>query len=321
VRARARHVRDEGRDRLIDYGRLLTEQSGPDPLELDTLKPIEVVDALLAAEAQAARAIRGERRKIAAAAVLIARTIKAGGRLVYAGAGTSGRLGVLDAAECVPTFSVPPSMIEAVIAGGPRAVFRSVEGAEDDPKDADRRMRRVALDQRDVLCAIAASGVTPFTLHCLEYARARRAATIFVTCADLKPKAMPVADIVVNPRVGPEVLAGSTRLKAGTATKVVLNTLSTTAMIGIGKVYGHLMVDLRPTNAKLKARALRMIVELCEVSPREAADLLAKAGGRVKLAIVMHHRAVPAPRAKALLLESGDRLRTVIGDVRVTRRR
>lgn len=310
---------------MTDYARLLTEQAGDEPIELDTRKPIEIVDALLGAEASVARAVRAERRKIAAAAVLIARTMKAGGRLVYAGAGTSGRLGTLDAVECGPTFAVPPSMIQAVIAGGPRALVRSVEGAEDDPKDAEKRMRRVALDGKDVLCAIAASGVTPFTLACLEYARSRRAATIFITCADLKAAAKagaaaPGCDLLINPRVGPEVLAGSTRLKAGTATKMVLNALSTTAMVGLGKVYGNMMVDVRPTSAKLRARASRMVAELCDLPQHEAAEVLSRAGGRVKVAVVMVHRAVPAAKARALLDEAGGRLRPVIGDVRVRRR-
>ncbi len=310
---------------MTDYARLLTEQAGDESIELDTRKPIEIVDALLGAEASVARAVRAERRKIAAAAVLIARTMKAGGRLVYAGAGTSGRLGTLDAVECGPTFAVPPSMIQAVIAGGPRALVRSVEGAEDDPKDAEKRMRRVALDGKDVLCAIAASGVTPFTLACLEYARSRRAATIFITCADLKAAAKagaaaPGCDLLINPRVGPEVLAGSTRLKAGTATKMVLNALSTTAMVGLGKVYGNMMVDVRPTSAKLRARASRMVAELCDLPQHEAAEVLSRAGGRVKVAVVMVHRAVPAAKARALLDEAGGRLRPVIGDVRVRRR-
>ncbi len=310
---------------MTDYARLLTEQAGDEPVELDTRKPIEIVDALLGAEAQVARAVRAERRKIAAAAVLIARAIKAGGRLVYAGAGTSGRLGTLDAVECGPTFSVPPSLIQAVIAGGPRALVRSVEGAEDDPKDAEKRMRRVAVDAKDVVCAIAASGVTPFTLACLDYARARRAATIFITCADLKAAAKagaaaPGCDLLINPRVGPEVLAGSTRLKAGTATKMVLNALSTTAMVGLGKVYGNLMVDVRPTSAKLRARAARMVADLCDMPVHEAAEVLARGGGRVKVAVVMVHRAVPAAKARALLDEAGGRLRPVIGDVRIRRR-
>lgn len=300
----------------VDYARLLTEHSPASPVDLDTLKPIEVVDALLEEEAKVARAVRAERRKIAAAAVLIARTLKAGGRLVYAGAGTSGRLGVLDATECGPTFAVPASTIQGVIAGGPRAMFRAVEGAEDDPREAEKRMRRAAVDAKDVLCAVAASGVTPFTLTCLEYARSRRAATIFVTCAELKGLPAPPADIVINPRVGPEVLAGSTRLKAGTATKIVLNALSTTAMIGLGKVYGNLMVDVRPTSAKLRARATRMTAELCGLEPAQAAELLDKAGGRVKVAAVMAHRSVPAAKARALLSEAQDRLRPVIGDVR-----
>ena len=193
----------------------------------------------------------------------------AGGRLVYAGAGTSGRLGVLDASECPPTFGVSPSQVVGVIAGGRRALWRAVEGAEDRGADARRALRRLRVGPRDVVCGICASGVTPFALAALEEGRRRGARTIVVTCA---PSAAlrELADVVVAPRPGPEVLAGSTRMKAGLATKMVLHTITTGAMVRLGKVYGNLMVDLRPSSRKLRARALRMIGELTGLPPEPA---------------------------------------------------
>src|SRR5213078_854579 len=173
-------------------------------------------------ESNAVKAVRAKHKEIARAARLVADKLAAGGRLVYVGAGTSGRLGTLDAAECVPTFGVPPSRVVGIIAGGPTALTRSVEGAEDNPRDAEQRLRRVAAGPADVVCCIAASGVTPFSRAALEYARFRRAATVFVTCTRL-PSGPPVADVVIELPTGPEVISGSTRLKAGTATKMVLN--------------------------------------------------------------------------------------------------
>jgi N-acetylmuramic acid 6-phosphate etherase len=293
------------------YDNLQTEALLPQARELDRMRPIDIVNLLLAEERKVAAAVARERRSIARAAVRIARALKAGGRLIYAGAGTSGRLGVLDASECPPTFSTPPSLVVGVIAGGPRALVRAVEGAEDNPRDADDRLRRLGVGPKDVVCAIAASGVTPFALAALELARARGAQTIFVTCAP-PSGARALADEVIAPRVGPEVLAGSTRLKAGTATKIVLNALTTTAMVGLGKVYGNRMVDLRPTSAKLRARASRIVRELADVDDDAAQRLLERADGSVKVAVVMHKRRVTAARARTLLDSAGGRLRDVL---------
>ncbi|HJZ85602.1 MAG TPA: N-acetylmuramic acid 6-phosphate etherase [Polyangia bacterium] len=295
-----------------DYDALPTEAPHPKARHLDALRPIDIVDLLIHEELKVPRAVLRERRRIAQAAVRIARTLRAGGRLIYVGAGTSGRLGVLDAAECPPTFSTPPSLVVGVIAGGPRALTHAVEGAEDDGREAEARLRRLAVSPRDVVCAIAASGVTPFARAALAYARERGAHTIFVTCAP-PPDARVLADQVIAPRVGPEVLAGSTRLKAGTATKIILNALTTTAMVGIGKVYGNRMVDVRPTSAKLRARAGRMVRELTGLDAAASGKLLERAGGQVKVAVVMHHLRVPAAKARALLEAAGGRLREVVG--------
>jgi N-acetylmuramic acid 6-phosphate etherase len=233
------------------------------------------------------------------------------------GAGTSGRLGTLDAVECVPTFGVPPSRVVPIIAGGPAALTRSVEGAEDNVRDGEARLRRAAVGPADVVCCVAASGTTPFVRAALEYSRFRRAATILVTCAGPPTNGERVADVVIALETGPEVIAGSTRLKAGTATKVALNAMSTAAFVLLGKTYGGLMVDVRPTNAKLWARATRIVRTLSGLDEPTARKLLEKAGGRAKVALIMHHAGVNAARAKDLLVEHKGMLRAIIGDLDV----
>lgn len=298
-----------------DYAALPTEAVNPQSAHLDTLPPEEVVKLMLEEEAAAVRAVRARHKEIAQAARLVADKLAPGGRLIYVGAGTSGRLGTLDAAECVPTFGVPPSRVLGIIAGGPVALTKSVEGAEDNPREAEQRMRRVAVGPADVVCCIAASGVTPFSRAALEYAHFRRASTIFVTCARLKDDERPAADVLIELGTGPEVIAGSTRLKAGTATKLVLNALSTTAFVLLGKTYGGLMVDVRPTNAKLWARAARIVSRLSNLDEEEATKLIKKAGGRAKVALVMHHARVNAQRAAELINQNRGSLRAIIGDI------
>ncbi|HXU82967.1 MAG TPA: N-acetylmuramic acid 6-phosphate etherase [Polyangia bacterium] len=299
-----------------DYSALPTEAQNPQSAYLDTMPAEEVVKLMLDEEAQAVRAVRARHKEIAQAARLVADKLAPGGRLIYVGAGTSGRLGVLDAAECVPTFGVPPSRVLGVIAGGPAALTRSVEGAEDNPREAEQRLRRVAVGPADVVCAIAASGVTPFSRAALEYARFRRAATIFVTCTRLGGSdERAIADLVIELGTGPEVIAGSTRLKAGTATKLVCNALSTTTFVLLGKTYGGLMVDVRPTNAKLWARAARIVSRLSNLDEAEAVKLIRKAGGRAKVALVMHHARVNAQRATELINQNRGSLRAIIGDI------
>src|SRR6267154_5373486 len=295
------------------FGALPTEAVHPESAHLDELPAEKVVQLMLAEEARGVRAATARAALIGRAAELVAGKLAAGGRLVYVGAGTSGRLGTLDAVECVPTFGVPPSRVVPIIAGGPSALTRSVEGAEDSARDADQRLRRVAVGPTDAVCCIAASGVTPFVHAALEYARFRRAATIFVTCGRV-PEA-PIADVVIALDTGPEIIAGSTRLKAGTATKVVLNAISTTAFVLLGKTYAGLMVDVRPTNAKLWARAVRIVRTLSGLDAATARKLIEKAGGRAKVALVMHHARVPAARARELLVAHKGSLRAIVGDL------
>jgi N-acetylmuramic acid 6-phosphate etherase len=300
-----------------DFAALPTEARHPLTGDMDSWRPEEVVKLMLDEEILGVRAARARAAQIGRAAQLCADRLAAGGRLVYVGAGTSGRLGSLDAAECVPTFGVPPSRVAAVIAGGPAALTRAVEGAEDNARDAEARLRRIAVGPSDAVCCIAASGVTRFVHSALEYARFRRAATIFVTCGSPQ-NAAELADIVIDVQTGPEVIAGSTRLKAGTATKVVLNAISTTAFVLLGKTYAGLMVDVRPTNVKLWARAIRIVHLLTGLPDADARALIEKAGGRAKVAIVMHHARVGAARARELLIEHKGALRAIIGDISPT---
>jgi len=278
--------------------------------------PPEAIAALmLGEEAKAVRAAQARADDIGKAARLVADRLAAGGRLIYVGAGTSGRLGTLDAVECVPTFGVPPSRLVPIIAGGPAALTRSVEGAEDNVRDGEQRLRRVAVGPADVVCCVAASGTTPFVRAALDYARFRRAATIFVRCGRPNDDDSGAANVVIALDTGPEVIAGSTRLKAGTATKITLNAMSTAAFVLLGKTYGGLMVDVRPTNAKLWARAIRIVRTLSGVDDATARRLIEKAGGRAKVALVMHHAGVNATRAKELLVKHKGSLRAIVGDI------
>jgi len=297
-----------------ELAELPTEATHPRAARLDTMPPEAIAALMLGEEAKAVRAAQARADDIGKAARLIADKLAAGGRLIYVGAGTSGRLGTLDAVECVPTFGVPPSRLVPIIAGGPAALTRSIEGAEDNVRDGEQRMRRVAVGPADVVCCVAASGTTPFVRAALDYARFRRAATIFVRCG--RPDGDDgVANVVIALDTGPEVIAGSTRLKAGTATKITLNAMSTAAFVLLGKTYGGLMVDVRPTNAKLWARAIRIVRTLSGVDDTTARRLIEKAGGRAKVALVMHHAGVNATRAKELLVKHKGSLRAIVGDV------
>jgi N-acetylmuramic acid 6-phosphate etherase len=295
----------------MDRAKLATERLNPRSREMDRLSALGIVDLINAEDRLVAAAVGKERRHIAAAVEIIVSALGAGGRLFYVGAGTSGRLGVLDASECPPTFGTPPSLVQGIIAGGRGALVRSVEGAEDDTRAGRRAIDSRRVGPRDAVVGIAASGLTPFVLAALARARRKKARTIFLTCSpEVRDRA--VADVVICPRVGPEVLSGSTRMKAGTATKLVLNTLSTATMVRLGKVYGNLMVDLRATNAKLRDRAIR-IVQAITLLPRGGARrLLARAEGRVKPALVMHARGVDLARAKRLLADCGGRVREAV---------
>ncbi len=277
----------------------LTEQRNPRTADIDLASPLEIVDVMNAEDRTVADAVAAEREGVAALLAAVETAFRAGRRLFYAGAGTSGRLGVLDASECPPTFGVGFDMVQGMIAGGDAAMFRAQEGAEDSPaggaRDVDARGVRVG----DVLVGIAASGTTPYVRGALARGREIGAVTGIVACSPPPPETLAVADHVIVARTGPEVLTGSTRLKAGTATKLILNTLTTGAMIRLGKTYGNLMVDLRTTNAKLVDRAERIVMEVCGVERDAARALLADADGRVKTAIVMHALGTDAALAAA----------------------
>jgi N-acetylmuramic acid 6-phosphate etherase len=262
---------------------------------------------------RAAASVAAVQGALARAVDVVAAALRTGGRLVYVGAGTSGRLGVLDAAECPPTFGVASGRVVGVIAGGHRALWRAVEGAEDRAWDARRALARLRVGPGDVVCAICASGVTPFALAGLREGRRRGARTLLVTCAP-SPVLRGLADVVVAPRPGPEVLAGSTRMKAGLATKMVLHTLTTGAMVRLGKVYGNLMVDVRPGSRKLRARALRIVAELTGLPPRRARRLADRAGGRPAVALLMHRLGLGAAAARRRLRAHDDDLRAALGE-------
>jgi len=289
-----------------------TERANPRSAGVDRLGALEIVELINDEDARVPGAVRAVRRPIAAAVELIAGRFRAGGRLLYVGAGTSGRLGVLDAAECPPTFGSRPGRVQGIIAGGRRALVRAVEGAEDSASDGAEAVDGRGVGPDDVVVGIAACGLTPFVRGAMRRARQRGAAVVFVTCS---PESVcdVDADVIINPEVGPEVVTGSTRMKAGTATKLILNTLTTGAMVRTGKVYGNLMVDLTATNAKLRDRSERIVRELTGLDRRAARRLLDRAGGRVKVALVMHIRRVDARRARRLLKEAGGFLRDVIG--------
>ena len=290
------------------YERLATERTNPRSRHLDRLGAPAIARLMNREDRRAVAAVGRVAPAIGAAVDVIARALGRGGRLFFVGAGTSGRLGVLEAAECPPTFGTPPALVQAIMAGGRASVFRSREGAEDDAGAAARAVR-ARVRGGDVVVGVSASGVTPFVRAALLAARRRGAATILVAC---NARGARRRGLVIAPATGPEVLAGSTRLKAGTATKLVLNTLTTASMARLGKVYGNRMVDLQPRSAKLRARAERLVAEIGEVSRPRARRALAAARGRVRLAIVIARRNLPADAAARALRAAGGSLRSVL---------
>ena len=290
-----------------------TEKRNRASENIDRLSTQQIVDLINAEDALVPAAVARQSKQIAAAIDLIVTRFKKGGRLFYVGAGTSGRLGVLDASECPPTFGVPPSLVQGIIAGGRRALVRSAEGAEDYPEDGAAVIEKKRVRAKDVVVGLAACGMTPFVHGALEQSRRIGAATIFITCAPEAVEHIP-AEIIINPVVGPEVVTGSTRMKAGTATKLVLNTLTTGAMIRMGKVHGNLMVDLQAVNNKLRDRSLRILMELTGLSRRQAQTLLRRADGQLKAAVVMHFRRVDLDRAMTILAGNEQILRRAIVD-------
>jgi len=288
---------------------LTTEARHPASRGLDLLPTADAVELLLAEDRRGIETALGHREAIARAAEWAAEALAGGGSIVFAGAGTSGRLGVLEAAECPPTFGTDPERIRAVIAGGEEAVFRAAEGAED--REDEGRRAAAGLGPGDLLVGLSASSVTPYTRGALDAARAQGARTVLLTCA--APAGLEgTADLVLALDTGPEVLTGSTRLKAGSATKAVLNAITTAAMIRLGKVYENWMVDLRPGSAKLRDRSARIVAAAGGVERARAETLLAEAGGEVKTALVMALRGLPAPEARRRLAAAGGSVRSAL---------
>ena len=292
----------------------LTERRNPRSATIDTASAIEIVDLIGAEDATVPTAVASARLDIARAIELIEAAFRAGGRLLYVGAGTSGRLGVLDAAECPPTFGTPPEMVVGIIAGGLPALVKSIEGAEDDVNAGIGEMDSRRVGTKDVVVGIAASGTTPFVRAALGRAQALGAGTVLVSCSEPPALLRDTCDVCVTVLVGPEIVTGSTRMKSGTATKLVLNTLTTGAMIRLGKTYGNLMVDLRAWNDKLVDRSERIVMETTGLDRARARAVIDAADGQVKTAIVMARRDVSRDEADRLLQEHAGRLRTIVGD-------
>jgi N-acetylmuramic acid 6-phosphate etherase len=298
-------------ERNTELANLPTEARNPASERIDEVSTLEMLGILHAADQEAVAAVGRVLPQIAAAVDAIAARIEAGGRLFYLGAGTSGRLGVLDASECPPTYNTPPQLVQGIIAGGDAALRRSIERAEDSPELGARDLEEHDFDSGDALVGIAASGRTPYVLGGMEHARRLGALTIGLTCVPGSPLAI-AAEIALVPATGPEVVTGSTRMKAGTATKLVLNMLSTGALVRLGYVYSDLMVNVQPTNTKLADRAARIVATITGLTHDQAAQLLAKAEA-VKTAVVMHKLQLNRAEAEARLASAHGRLKDALG--------
>ena len=296
---------------LQQLNQLITEQRNPNSMQLDSLSAQELVALINREDQQVALAVEKCLPQIALAVEKIVAAFECGGRLVYVGAGTSGRLGVLDASECPPTYGVKPEMVVGLIAGGDHALRHPIEGAEDNVQQGQADLEEIDFSARDVLVGIAASGRTPYVLGALNYAKQLGATTVSIA-SNPKSKMAEVADIAIETVVGPEVLTGSSRMKSGTAQKLVLNMLTTASMVLIGKCYQNLMVDVQASNEKLKARALKIVMEATECDNETAANVLAKANGQVKLAILMQLSGLDALEAQSLLDKSNGKLRQAL---------
>ena len=296
---------------MTDWSSLSTEQRNPASDEIDELGTLDLVRLINREDSCVPAAVGRVAPELAVAVDRVAEAIRSGGRLIYAGAGTSGRLGILDASECPPTYGTDPDLVQGLIAGGEGAVFRAVEGAEDDPEGALPELEARGLRSPDIVAGIAASGVTPWVLGALDHARSLGCTTILISCSPSAAAAVE-ADVKIVPEVGPEVVTGSTRLKAGTATKLVLNTLTTAAMVRLGKTCGNLMVDLKPTNAKLRDRSCRILAALSGIDPQAARRHLEAVDWDLKLALVMQTCRVGSGRARSLLEASGGHVKVAV---------
>jgi len=292
-------------------GHLLTEQSNPNSQNLDQLSAIELVELFNQEDLQTIHAIAGAKLELAQSIELIAAALLAGGRLFYVGAGTSGRLGVLDAAECPPTFCTPPELVQAIIAGGQDALVKSSEGLEDNVAAGAEIIKIRGIQEKDVVVGIMAGGTTPYVKGALQEARSLGAGTISISCVP-REQIFIEADIDIRLLTGPEIVAGSTRLKAGTATKMALNILSTGVMVKLGKVYGNLMVDVAVTNKKLEDRALRILEDLTGIKRIQAETLLLESGKKVKLALLIFWTGLNRVQGQVLLDKHHGNLRSAL---------
>ncbi len=287
----------------------LTESVNPRTIHIDQRSPLEIIGLMLDEDRYITEAIEKEKKRISHAVELIVQRFSKGGRLIFIGAGTSGRLGVIEAAECPPTFGTDPSLVLGLIAGGSEALHQSVEGAEDSRDEAKERLIEIALNEKDILVGIAASSTTPFVQSALYYAGEIGSARIFITCNPVKVN---IADVTISLLVGPEVIVGSTRMKAGTATKTVLNMLTTASMVKLGKTYGNLMVDVQPKSAKLRDRAKRIVTFISKVDMEKAEELLLQSDWNVKAAVLMAIKGMSCKEAKWLLVKHDGVLRKAL---------
>ncbi|WP_196258100.1 N-acetylmuramic acid 6-phosphate etherase [Pelagibacterium limicola] len=297
---------------IAELGQLVSEARNPDTMEIDLMSTPQILAAMNREDALVSYAVQAVLPEVAIAVDRIVEAFKVGGRLIYMGAGTSGRLGVLDASECPPTFGVPEGMVVGLIAGGDHALRHPVEGAEDDPDEGRRDLENISASAKDVVVGIAVSGRTPYVIGGLQYARSVGATTVALSCNPGSVIAH-MSDIAISPVVGPEALAGSTRLKSGTAQKLVLNMLTTASMIRIGKSYENLMVDLSVSNEKLAARATRILVEVSGCTQDEAESYLAAGGNNVKLALLMALTGMNATEGGLALKATDGFLRRAVG--------
>ncbi len=297
--------------KMIDLAKLSTEQRNPNSMNLDMMTPLEIAQIMNSEDQKVISAIKEVLPQISKAIELATQSLKNGGRIIYLGAGTSGRLGVLDAAECPPTFGVSPDLVVGLIAGGPSAFLKAVEGAEDSTTLCAEELKGINANEKDIVIGLAASGRTPYVVHGLKYANSIGCNTVAIACSK-NSEIGSVAKLAIEPVTGPEVLTGSTRLKAGTAQKLILNMISTGSMVGLGKAYQNLMVDVQQTNEKLKVRAQNITMEATGCSRERAEEAIDQAKGEVKTAILMILLNVDYEAAKKKLQESDDKIRTAI---------
>lgn len=287
-------------------GHLITEKINPRTSGIDECSSLQIIELISKEDKRVADAVAEQKGNIAKAVDLIVDRLSADGRLFFIGAGTSGRLGVMEAAECPPTFGTKPSLIRGIIAGGKKALWRSLEGGEDSRAESQRALSKLGLNSKDIVIGIAASATTPFVEGALSYAKKRRSALVLITC---NPVNSPLSNVTISLLVGPEAIVGSTRMKAGTATKMVLNMLTTASMIRLGKTYGNLMVEVRPNSEKLRDRANRIVMHILGVNRQNAERLLKKSNWDVKVAVIMGKKKVSYKKAKEHLGKQGGFLR------------